>query len=169
MEQLTAAGVVPKSIGKLNGVLTWKITGNTKPLRNLFKGVGGQWITNHWRLTDDQFKLALKRVDQNPPDSLAKRQKVTQIHELKQKKQQWEAVMASELEPAYTYIMDKVFILALQQKGETCWGALTNASMAVHACGLNIVWEFFLAVDMDLEKIKDKDCNLCYACGEAYS
>lgn len=169
MEHLKAAGVVPKSIGRLNGVLTWKITGNTKPMRELFKAAGGLWITNHWRLTDHQFQTVLQRVSDRPPDSLAKRQKVTQIQELKQRKQHWEALMASDLEPAYTFIMDKVFIAALQQKGESCWGSLTNASMAVHACGLNIVWEFFQAIEMDLDKIKSRDCRVCYGCGEAYS
>lgn len=169
MDSLKSIGVSAFSIGKVQGVLTWKLTGNTKPIYALLKGSGGFWMTNHWRLTDDQLKNVLKKLEDAPVESQAKRQKVDEIRELKHRKQEWEAIMTSKFADAYIFIMDKIFYLFMEKKGDRCWGAIDRASDAVHSCGLNIVWELFIAADKDMDKVLSKDHKRCHGCGELYT
>jgi len=169
MDALKNAGITVLSIGKVQGVLRWKLMGNTKPIYSILKGSGGFWMANHWSLTDVQFQKVLEKLETTTIEPQAKRQKVQEIRELKLRKQEWETVMTSEFAQAYIYIMDKVFNLFLEKKGETCWGPLMYATDAVHTCGLNIVWELFLAAGKDIDKVLSKDHKVCHGCGEAYS
>lgn len=170
MESLKEFGVTAIPLGPIAGVSQWKIKGNTSQFHPQLAASGGFWQKDHWRLTDTQFKSFLKRVAKTPHTKLAtKRQKTENTQELKQRKQEWELAMASDSSDAYCFIMDKVFNLFLQRKGETCWGSFKQASDAVHACGLNIVWELFVAADKDIDKVLGKDHQKCYGCGESYT
>ena len=119
MDALKNAEITALSIGKVQGVLRWKLMGNTKPIYSILKGSGGFWMANHWSLTDVQFQKVLEKLETTTIEPQAKRQKVQEIRELKLRKQEWETVMTSEFAQAYIYIMDKVFNLFLEKKGET--------------------------------------------------
>jgi hypothetical protein len=166
MSDLKQYGLQLTCIGKLNGVMTWKITGNTRPYANIFKKHKGFWSCGSWRMSGDNLENAANEISTLAAQPSAKRQKVGNAVELERKKEEWLAVSTSIDAHGYNFIIDEVFNEVLKEKGELAWGPIMSANDAIHSCGCNIVWELFLAANKDIEKVGAKFCDRCYACME---
>lgn len=168
MSELAHLGLTAVCIGKLNGVTTWKISGNTRPYAGIFKQYNGYWSTGCWRLTDTNYSHAVKAIIASQDINPAKKRKTDKTLELDKKRDEWQNIMTSIDAHGYRFIIDEVFLRILKEKGESAWGSIMSADEAIHSCGCNIVWELFLAAQKDIDSVAGKFSSHCNACGESF-
>lgn len=168
MADLSHLGLICTCIGKLNGVVTWKISGNTRPYASIFKQNKGFWSAGSWRLTHENYTKAsesiLEKADENP----AKKKKTESTLELEKKRDEWEAIASSMDAHGYRWLLGEVFNEILIKKGETAWGSIVDPNEAIHSCGCNVVWELFKRANKDIDKVAQHFSPYCNACGEAF-